>query len=112
MLVVVVLLASALPGGCGGQTSNGQRGPAAKSPGAAPVTIGSGRIVPIGRGRALYLQCVGSRSPTVVLEAGFGGDTFQWQHVQPQLGRTTRTCAYDRAGLGRSIARPGVHDAR
>jgi pimeloyl-ACP methyl ester carboxylesterase len=47
-----------------------------------------------------------------VLEAGFGGDTFQWQDVQPQLGRTTRTCAYDRAGSGSSVAPPGVHDAR
>jgi pimeloyl-ACP methyl ester carboxylesterase len=32
--------------------------------------------------------------------------------VQPQLGRSVRTCAYDRAGIGNSGARPGVHDAR
>jgi pimeloyl-ACP methyl ester carboxylesterase len=32
--------------------------------------------------------------------------------VQPRLGRTTRTCAYDRAGVGNSLPRPGVHDAR
>ena len=32
--------------------------------------------------------------------------------MQPRLGRTTRTCAYDRAGLGNSVALPGVHDAR
>jgi pimeloyl-ACP methyl ester carboxylesterase len=32
--------------------------------------------------------------------------------VQPRLGRSTRTCAYDRAGIGNSIRRPGVHDAR
>jgi pimeloyl-ACP methyl ester carboxylesterase len=112
MLAVLVSLDLVLAVGCGGQESKGQRGVAAKSPRAAPVTIGPGRIVDIGGGRALYLQCVGSGSPTVVLEAGFGADTFQWQDVQPQLGRSTRTCAYDRAGFGRSIARPGVYDAR
>jgi pimeloyl-ACP methyl ester carboxylesterase len=32
--------------------------------------------------------------------------------VQGELGRRTRTCAYDRAGIGNSIRRPGVHDAR
>jgi pimeloyl-ACP methyl ester carboxylesterase len=47
-----------------------------------------------------------------VLEAGLGGNAFDWQNVQPELGRTTRTCAYDRAGTGISPAMPGVHDAR
>jgi hypothetical protein len=45
------------------------------------------------------------------LEAGFGGNNTSWGAVQPPLGRTTRTCAYDRAGLGSSLAIPGVHDA-
>jgi pimeloyl-ACP methyl ester carboxylesterase len=112
LLAVLVLLAAALAMGCGGHEAKGQRGAAAMSPRAAPVTVGPGRFVDIGGGRTLYLQCVGSGSPTVLLEAGFGADTFQWQDVQPQLGRATRTCAYDRAGFGRSIARPGLHDAR
>jgi pimeloyl-ACP methyl ester carboxylesterase len=55
---------------------------------------------------------VGSGSPTVVLEAGLGADTHSWQDVQPHLGRSVRTCAYDRAGIGNSVARPDVHDAR
>jgi pimeloyl-ACP methyl ester carboxylesterase len=54
---------------------------------------------------------VGSGSPTVVLEAGFGGSTANWRDVQPQIGRMTRTCSYDRAGSGNSVAQPGVHDA-
>lgn len=37
---------------------------------------------------------MGSGSPTVLLESGLGADTYSWQDVQPQLGRTTRTCAY------------------
>lgn len=71
-----------------------------------------GELVDIGGGRSLFLHCVGSGSPTVVLEAGFGADTFAWRDVQPELGRTTRTCAYDRAGTGNSIAPPGMRDAR
>ena len=34
-----------------------------------------------------------------------------WADVLPELGRKTRTCAYDRAGIGASDAIPGVHDA-
>jgi pimeloyl-ACP methyl ester carboxylesterase len=55
---------------------------------------------------------VGSGNPTVVLEAGFPGDGGNWRDVQPDLGRATRTCAYDRAGLGHSPPMPGVHDAQ
>jgi pimeloyl-ACP methyl ester carboxylesterase len=58
------------------------------------------------------MECVGSGSPAVVLEAGFGADTHSWQDVQPEVGRGTRTCSYDRAGTGNSVAPPGVRDAR
>jgi pimeloyl-ACP methyl ester carboxylesterase len=97
--------------GCGAHEHNRPRA-ATATPRAVPVIIGSGRLVKIGAGRTLFLDCVGSGRPTVVLEAGFGGDSFNWHDVLPQLGRTTRTCAYDRAGLGNSVAVPGVHDAR
>jgi pimeloyl-ACP methyl ester carboxylesterase len=109
--MLAVLVASILVVGCGGHEHPGHRA-AAKTARAVPVIVGSGRLVGIGGGRSLFADCVGSGSPTVVLEAGFGGDTFNWREVQPQLGRTTRTCAYDRAGLGNSVALPGVHDAR
>jgi pimeloyl-ACP methyl ester carboxylesterase len=112
MLAGLALLASALAVGCGGQEPNRQRGPTAKRPRVAPLTEGSGRLVGIGGGRSLYLKCVGSGSPAVVLQAGFGADTFAWQDVQPQVGRSTRTCAYDRAGVGNSVAPSGVRDAR
>jgi pimeloyl-ACP methyl ester carboxylesterase len=55
--------------------------------------------------------CQGSGSPTVILEAGFGGTSDNWSEVQPALALRTRTCAYDRAGLGYSPPIPGVHDA-
>jgi pimeloyl-ACP methyl ester carboxylesterase len=112
VLAVLVVLASVLAVGCGGQQPKAHRGPAVKPPRPVPVAEGSGRFVAIGGGRSLYMECVGSGSPTVVLEAGFLADTLSWQDVQPQVGRGTRTCAYDRAGTGNSAAPPGVRDAR
>jgi pimeloyl-ACP methyl ester carboxylesterase len=65
---------------------------------------GRGRLVDIGD-RSLYLDCRGSGSPTVVLEAGSGSDSGTWRAVHDELATTTRTCAYDRAGRGRSDSR-------
>jgi pimeloyl-ACP methyl ester carboxylesterase len=97
--------------GCG-QEPNAQRRPRLRTPRRALVGEGSGRFVAIGDGRSLFMECVGSGSPTVVLEAGFGADTLSWRDVQPEVGRSTRTCAYDRAGTGNSVAPPGVRAAR
>jgi pimeloyl-ACP methyl ester carboxylesterase len=54
--------------------------------------------------RSLYLDCRGAGQPTVVLEAGSGADSATWSAVIGSLAETTRTCAYDRAGRGRSDA--------
>jgi pimeloyl-ACP methyl ester carboxylesterase len=64
-----------------------------------------GQLVDIG-GYRLHIQCVGTGSPTVVLDAGLGGSSLDWSLVQPSLGSTTRVCAYDRAGMGWSDAGP------
>jgi pimeloyl-ACP methyl ester carboxylesterase len=53
------------------------------------VSSGSGR---------LNFYCMGSGSPTVVFDAGFGDWSPSWAAVQPQVARWTRACAYDRAG--------------
>jgi pimeloyl-ACP methyl ester carboxylesterase len=76
----------------------------------APENLRSGGMIDVG-GRRLYLDCVGSGSPTVLLEAGSGASSSVWTPVLPELERRTRTCAYDRAGLGESDAMPGTHDA-
>ena len=104
---VPILLVCALAAGCGGHAATQQ---AAKRP-PSHVILNGGRLVDIGGGRSLYLKCVGTGGPTVVLEAGFGGNTDNWNGVQPQLGSTMRTCSYDRAGLGNSLPLPGIHDA-
>ena len=69
-----------------------------------------GRPVPALEGRRLYLDCRGSGTPTVVLEAGIGSDARSWGSVMPALARTTRTCAYSRANRWGSDAR-GTHSA-
>ena len=65
--------------------------------------IASGERFDVG-GRSLYLDCRGSGSPTIVLEAGMGDDSAAWTHVHDDLAGLTRTCSYDRAGRGRSDA--------
>jgi pimeloyl-ACP methyl ester carboxylesterase len=70
-----------------------------------------GQLVDIG-GYRLHIQCVGTGSPTVVLDAGLGGSSLDWNLVQSELGNTTRVCAYDRAGMGWSEAGPQPRSPR
>lgn len=53
-------------------------------------------------GRTLHLVCMGQGSPTVVLTAGAGAWGLTWNKVQGGVAKTTRTCAWDRAGFGLS----------
>ncbi len=64
-----------------------------------------GQLVDVG-GYRLHIQCVGTGSRTVVLDAGLGGSSLDWNLVQPELGRSTHVCAYDRAGMGWSDPGP------
>lgn len=62
-------------------------------------------------GHAMRIDCTGSGSPTIVLDAGLGNDGLVWGGVQPVLAKTTRVCSYDRAGYGWSDAAPAPRDA-
>lgn len=64
-----------------------------------------GQLVDIG-GYRLHINCQGTGSPTVVMEAGLTDPSLIWALVQPQIADTTRVCVYDRAGLGWSDASP------
>jgi pimeloyl-ACP methyl ester carboxylesterase len=57
-------------------------------------------------GRQLNLVCMGQGSPTVILTAGAGDWSLTWSKVQPAVARTTRVCAWDRAGFGFSDPPP------
>src|SRR5437667_9021026 len=65
-----------------------------------------GKLVVIG-GYRLHLNCTGTGSPTVILDAGLGGASLDWSKVQPGVARFTRVCSYDRAGYGWSDTWPG-----
>ena len=60
-------------------------------------------------GLAMHLHCIGSGSPTVVLDAGFGVSGTGWQHTQRAMAENTRVCAYDRLGAGHSDPAPRPH---
>jgi pimeloyl-ACP methyl ester carboxylesterase len=62
-------------------------------------------------GRKMHIDCTGSGSPTIILDAGLGNDAAIWVKVQPVLAKSTRVCSYDRAGYGLSEARPAPRDA-
>lgn len=65
-----------------------------------------GELVDVG-GYRLHLNCVGTGSPTVVIEAGLGDWSATWSSwVQPAVAESTRVCTYDRAGAGWSDAGP------
>ncbi len=60
----------------------------------------SHRMVEVEPGRQLNLVCIGDGSPTVVFDIGVGDPAGDWSQVQPRVAKITRTCSYDRAGLG------------
>jgi len=64
-----------------------------------------GRHVDIGTHR-LYIDCRGQGSPTVIIDAGMGGFSLEWRHVQTRLAKQVRVCSYDRAGYGHSESGP------
>lgn len=96
LAVICFLLA-----GCNGSpASPGTGGSTTASPtsGMQEVDVG---------GYRLDIACEGDGSPTVVFDAGAGGDRFalsQWV----DLHEVTRVCGYDRAGIGASEERPAT----
>jgi pimeloyl-ACP methyl ester carboxylesterase len=61
-------------------------------------------FVDIGHGQRVHALCLGSGTPTVLFESGGEGSMLSWQKVQPAITAITRTCFYDRAGMGYSDA--------
>jgi pimeloyl-ACP methyl ester carboxylesterase len=64
-----------------------------------------GRLVDVG-GYSLHINCTGTGTPTVVIDAGLGDWSTVWAWVQPDVAKATRICTYDRAGYGWSDPGP------
>ena len=69
-----------------------------------------GQLIDVG-GHRLHLNCIGSGSPTVVLEPGAGEMSSNLGWITPAVARHTRVCAYDRAGRGWSQPADTPQDA-
>jgi len=54
----------------------------------------------------LFINCIGSGTPTIILEAGWNDVLDTWSYVQPDIAEFSRVCSSDRAGLGKSETDP------
>ena len=71
----------------------------------APADTGEAPVIssPVNIGdRVIFLRCIGTGSPTVILEAGYGDSGTIWAPVQIHASEFVRICSYDRAGEERS----------
>src|SRR5437868_14765837 len=93
---------------------SGQQGASSGSSPADLVYGRPGQLVSV-NGFRLNLYCMGSGSPTVVFDSGWGDWAPAWSKVQPEIAKWTRACSYDRAGTGFSdpgpMPRTSVHIA-
>ena len=59
----------------------------------------------------IHLHCVGEGSPTVVFESDLDQyGSLSWNSVQGEIGKYTRACSYDRAGIMWSEPGPRPRD--
>jgi pimeloyl-ACP methyl ester carboxylesterase len=61
-------------------------------------------------GYKMHIYCTGEGSPTVILDGSNMATVSNWAWVQPEISRTTRVCAYDRADTGWSDISPEAND--
>jgi pimeloyl-ACP methyl ester carboxylesterase len=61
----------------------------------------------------IHLYCVGTGSPTVVFESDLDQyGSLSWNPVQGEIGKFTRACSYDRAGIMWSEPGPRPRDGK
>jgi pimeloyl-ACP methyl ester carboxylesterase len=91
---------------------------AAKATEPAPEVIPSetythpNELVIVQGSRRMNLLCVGQGKQVVLFDAGAGFDLITWRHVQGQVGKFARACAFDRAGYGYSDESSAAADGR
>ncbi len=100
--VFAALLLSVAPAACGADDKPAKT---TASKDGASATLD--KVVKIDGDRGLYVRCTGSGSPTVVMEGGDGDTSDSYAFAEEEIAAVTRTCVYDRAGLGNSDPPPG-----
>ena len=98
---IVIILAILLAGGC-----TYQRIALARTRQQFPAP---GKLLEVD-GHLMHIHCMGSGSPTVVIDAGNGSFSVEWTPIQEEISQTARVCTYDRAGYGWSEAGPQPRD--
>jgi pimeloyl-ACP methyl ester carboxylesterase len=58
-----------------------------------------GQRIDVG-GYNIHIHCVGNGQPTVIIDAGLGDDSTDWQQIQLAAANETTVCVYDRPGYG------------
>ena len=64
-----------------------------------------GKLIDV-NGHKMHINCIGNKSPTIILDSGTGGFSLEWKNIQHSLSQYVRVCAYDRAGYGWSDMGP------
>jgi CubicO group peptidase (beta-lactamase class C family)/pimeloyl-ACP methyl ester carboxylesterase len=80
----------------------------------APLTDGEVRTTETGRldglfdvnGHQIYLSCVGTGSPTAVLESGMSDPAAPWFAIESAVAPFTRVCSYDRPNASGGASDP------
>jgi D-alanyl-D-alanine carboxypeptidase len=80
----------------------------------APLAEGELRTTETGRldglfdvdGHQIYLSCVGTGSPTVVLESGHNDPAAPWFAIERAVAPSTRVCSYDRPNTAGGASDP------
>lgn len=101
LLWILLILAILLAGGCTYQRITLSR---TREQFPAP-----GTLIDV-NGHVMHIHCMGSGSPTVVIDAGNGSFSVEWTPIQQEASKFTRVCTYDRAGYGWSEAGPQPRD--
>jgi pimeloyl-ACP methyl ester carboxylesterase len=96
-VVILLLVVSGCGAGGGGE---GESGAGASHENAPKGTFD------LPNGRSLYVKCLGSGSPTVVLEPGENTPGSAMNPLQDPLARQSMTCVYDRANVESSGTAP------
>ena len=65
-----------------------------------------GQFIHLGM-HVMYIDCVGDKSPTVLIDVGIADSSANWYEIAKTLSKNVRTCVYDRAGYGWSDPGPG-----